>query len=137
MKILLSIKPEFVEEIFRGEKKFEYRRTIFKRTDVKKVIVYATKPVGLIVGEFCIEKVLKETPKHLWEKTHAYSGISKSFFDEYFSGKEYGFALQIKSPKLYDKPIDPTAKYKTFVAPQSFKYINDDINNELELAFDF
>lgn len=31
MKVLLSIKPEFVEKIFAGEKKFEYRRTIFKK----------------------------------------------------------------------------------------------------------
>lgn len=39
MKILLSIKPVFVEEIFKGDKKFEYRRTIFKRKDIKKVVV--------------------------------------------------------------------------------------------------
>ena len=48
MKILLSIKPTFVEEIFKGDKKFEFRRTIFKRKDIKKVVVYATKPIGKI-----------------------------------------------------------------------------------------
>ena len=30
MKVLLSIKPEFVEKIFSGEKRFEYRKNIFK-----------------------------------------------------------------------------------------------------------
>lgn len=133
MKILLSIKPEFVDEIFRGKKRFEYRRTIFKREDVKKVIVYATKPIGLIVGEFYIEQIIKESPQLLWEKTSEQSGISKTFFDEYFEGKEIGFALKIKSPQLYEKPIDPTLKDKSFVAPQSFKYIEDEIDKELEI----
>ena len=135
MKILLSIKPEFADEIFKGEKKFEYRRTIFKRTDIRKVVVYATKPVGLIVGEFYIERIIKESPQLLWEKTSEQSGISKTFFDEYFEGKEVGFALKIKSPQLYKKPIDPTIENKFFVAPQSFKYIDDETNNELENPF--
>lgn len=135
MKILLSIKPEFVDEIFKGEKRFEYRRTIFKRTDIRKVVVYATKPIGLIVGEFYIEKIIKESPQILWEKTSEQSGISKTFFDEYFEGKEIGFALKIKSPQLYKKPIDPTLGNKAFFAPQSFKYIEDGDDSELEISF--
>jgi len=49
MKILLSIKPEFVEEIFSGRKKFEYRKAIFTNKKVTSVIVYSTMPVGKIV----------------------------------------------------------------------------------------
>ena len=54
MKVLLSIKPEFVQEIFTGKKKYEYRKAIFTRS-VDKVVVYSTKPVGMIVGEFTVE----------------------------------------------------------------------------------
>ena len=39
MTVLLSIKPEFAEKIFNGTKKFEFRKSIFKNTDVKKVVV--------------------------------------------------------------------------------------------------
>ena len=134
MKILLSIKPTFVEEIFKGDKKFEFRRTIFKRKDIKKVVVYATKPIGKIVGEFCIEQIIEESPQLLWEKTHKNAGISKHFFDEYFEGKDTGFAAQIKSPRLYETPIDPTINDEKFVAPQSFRYLDDEIN-ELTLKF--
>ena len=42
MKVLLSIKPEFVQEIFTGKKKYEYRKAIFTRS-VDKVVVYSTK----------------------------------------------------------------------------------------------
>ena len=45
MKVLLSIKPEFVQEIFTGKKKYEYRKAIFTRS-VDKVVVYSTKPVS-------------------------------------------------------------------------------------------
>ena len=67
MKVLLSIKPEFVQEIFTGKKKYEYRKAIFTRS-VDKVVVYSTKPVGMIVGEFTVENILNDTPSTLWTR---------------------------------------------------------------------
>ena len=32
-KILMSIKPEYVDKIFSGEKKYEYRKRIVQRKD--------------------------------------------------------------------------------------------------------
>ena len=52
MKVLLSIKPEFVEKIFSGEKRFEYRKSIFKQQNIDTIVIYSTMPVGMIVGEF-------------------------------------------------------------------------------------
>lgn len=31
MKVLLSIKPEFANKIFEGTKRFEFRKSIFKK----------------------------------------------------------------------------------------------------------
>ncbi len=57
INVLLSIKPKFAAAIFAGEKQFEFRRAIFKNTNVKKVYVYASKPIGLVIGEFnCIAR---------------------------------------------------------------------------------
>lgn len=126
MKVLLSIKPEFVEEIEEGRKKFEYRKSIFKRNDISSVIVYATKPYGKVVGEFKIENILQDRPSKLWKDTKKFSGISKSFFNEYFSGKETGFAIQIKEYKKYDIPIDLNILDENIkAAPQSFCYIKE------------
>lgn len=125
MNILLSIKPEFVKDIFEGEKLFEYRRSIFKMTDISKVVVYATMPIGKIVGEFQIEQIIEDSPQEIWRKTSEVSGLSKKRFDQYFEGKKTGFALQITEPRLYEKPIDPWIHNETFVAPQSFRYIED------------
>lgn len=123
MKALLSIKPEFVEKIISGEKLFEYRKAIFKRPDVKSVVIYSTMPEGKIVGEFTIGEILAKHPEELWEETKSASGIKKSFFDEYFSDREVAYAIQIKDFKKYENPIDPFQKERGFKAPQSFKYL--------------
>lgn len=124
MKALLSIKPEFVEEIIGGRKKFEYRKKIFKRSDVSSVVVYATKPYGKIVGEFEIEKILEEDIDKLWNDTKYFSGISEEFFYEYFKDRESGFAIQIKEFEEYKEHLELAEFDSTLkAAPQSFCYL--------------
>lgn len=124
MKVLLSIKPEYVEQIVSGKKKFEYRKRIFKQ-EVESVVIYSTMPVGKIIGEFTIDKIINDTPLQLWEKTRKHSGISKESFMTYFSDRQDGFAIKIKEFIPYDLPINPKDVEDDFVAPQSYKYIRD------------
>lgn len=124
MKVLLSIKPEYVERIFAGEKKYEYRRSLFKRSDIKTIVVYATKPVGKVVGEFEIDDILSGNPDSIWEQTKLYAGIDEDSYIKYFSERENGFAIGIKKAKIYKRPLElielnPNIKYP----PQSFMYI--------------
>lgn len=121
MKALLSIKPEFVEKIFSEEKKYEFRKAIFKR-DVDTVVIYSTMPEGKIVGEFRIEKVLHDNVEGLWKQTSEFAGITYDFFKKYFSNKEEAYAIQIGEVIRYETPIDPKMLDATFVPPQSFCY---------------
>ncbi|MBD1229535.1 ASCH domain-containing protein [Xenorhabdus griffiniae] len=127
MKVLLSIKPEFVEKILEGTKKYEFRKGIFKNSSVKSVVIYATKPVGKVVGEFNIEHIIEDTPSSLWSITKQNSGISKLFFDEYFKRKNKAFAIQIGDVQKYDYPIslDELSEQlgKRITAPQSYCYL--------------
>ena len=124
MKALLSIKPEFVEEIIEGRKKFEYRKKVFKRSDISSIVVYATKPYGKVVGEFEIETILEENIDKLWSDTKHLSGISEEFFYEYFKDRDSGFAIQIKRFKEYKKHLELSEFDSTIkAAPQSFCYI--------------
>ena len=69
IKVLLSIKPEFAEKIFDGTKKFEYRRTIFKNTNIKHIVVYASSPIQKVIGEFLqIGNILYEEKNNLWQQ---------------------------------------------------------------------
>lgn len=124
MKALLSIKPEFAEKIFSGEKGFEYRKAAFTQ-DVTCVIVYATAPVGRIIGEFEVANVWKDTPKSLWKKTKKSAGITAEFFFDYFKGREKAVAIEIAKPKRYAKAIDPYKGEKKFTPPQSFRYVHE------------
>lgn len=123
MKVLLSIKPEHAEKIFSGQKKFEFRKTTFKNHLVKTVVVYATMPVGKIIGEFRIKNIHKDIPETIWKRTRNYSGIDKAFFNEYYQGKNYAIAIEVDNPKLYNNPINPKEEYENFTAPQSFMYL--------------
>lgn len=124
MKVLLSIRPEYAERIFNGEKKYEYRRNLFKRKDIKTVVVYVTKPIGKVIGEFEIDDILEGNPSAIWEQTKLHSGIDEDAYIEYFSEREIGFAIVIKKTKVYKKPLElmelnPQIKYP----PQSFMYV--------------
>ena len=81
MKVLLSIKPEYAIKIFNGEKKYEFRRSIFKEPDVTCVVVYASSPLKMVLGEFEIEKILFDNINSLWDETKDHGGISE---DKYF-----------------------------------------------------
>lgn len=120
----MSIKPEYVEKIFNGSKKFEYRKTIFTNPNIKTVVIYATRPCGKVVGEFDVKNVFCNDSKTLWNKTKYYAGISKEYFDKYFEGREKGFAIEIGEVIKYDRPL--TLKEfngKIKAPPQSFFYI--------------
>lgn len=123
MKVLLSIKPEFVEMILNGSKKYEFRKGIFKNSMVKSVVIYATMPVGMVVGEFDIEGVIEDKPSIVWKKTQKYAGITKEFFDCYFDRREKAVAIQISNVKKYETPIALHMLGENITAPQSYRYL--------------
>lgn len=122
MNVLLSIKPKYAELILSGAKKYEFRRAIFKRQSVKKVIIYASSPISKVIGEFEIDDILSLSVHDLWDCTMEHSGIDKEFYDSYFSGKEIGHAIKVKSVKRYQK-YKELDEFDVKRAPQSFAYI--------------
>jgi len=122
MKVLLSIKPEFAIKIFDGSKKFEFRKAVFKNSNVKTVIVYASSPVQQVIGEFTIDEIIEERPDVLWEKTKMHSGITKDFFDTYFLNRDKAFAIKVKDVTQYQKPLR-LMDFDLDFAPQSFVYV--------------
>lgn len=123
MKVLLSIKPEYAEKILSGEKRFEFRKALFKNKNVKTIIIYATMPVGKVVGEFEFDGIVTGTPKAVWSETKNQSGITQDFFDEYFSGREMAHAIKVGGVKRYSEPQSLVSIVPSGSAPQSYRYI--------------
>ena len=124
MVVLLSIKPNLANDILEGTKKYEYRRRIWDcSNDVKKVILYASDPIKMVIGEFEVKEVIKGHYSQVWRKTNQGSGMTIEDFLQYFEGQNRAYAIKVKKPKRYESPIP----IETFgVKPnQSFIYIKD------------
>jgi Uncharacterized conserved protein len=122
MKILLSIKPEYVNRILDGSKKYEYRTSIAK-TAIESIIIYSTSPDMKIVGEVKVDGILEMSPTKLWELTKKDAGISRAKFREYFQGRKVGYAYILGNVTAFDPPR-PLESYGLKYAPQSFVYIS-------------
>lgn len=121
MRIIVSINPEYVEKILSGEKKFEYRTRVAKQ-QVDTLIIYATKPIMKVVAEVEILGVIAASSKELWNQTKNQSGITKSFFDEYFKDKQVAYAYKLGKVKVYECPKS-LLDFGLRMAPQSFAYV--------------
>lgn len=124
MELLLSIRPEFVKKIISHEKKYEFRKRIFRK-NVDKLFIYSSSPEKKIIGYFTAGEIVKDNPENLWANFSHVAGISKETFFDYFEEKKEGFAIEIKDLTIFTKPIH-TDKLENFRAPQSFCYIGDD-----------
>jgi predicted transcriptional regulator len=120
-RILFSIRPQFVESILKGEKKYEYRKVeCLKRVDT--ILIYSTSPVMKIVAEAEIQEVIVDSPDKVWMRTKKAAGISHEYYKKYFDGKQKAIAYKFGKIIIYDKPKALSDVGLTH-APQTFAYI--------------
>lgn len=120
-KILLSINPEHVENIFNGTKEYEFRKIKCKEP-VEKIIIYSTAPVMKVVGEAKVEKIIEGSPSEVWQQTKKKSGIDDKFYFEYYRGKMTAIAYKLIDVVRYTTPKELTS-FGLKYAPQSFVYL--------------
>ncbi len=124
--ILMSLKPVYSDLILDGLKKYEFRRRIFSKSE-GNVLMYATKPIGKVVGYFNFDRVLKGIPQEIWEKCQYSAGVTKVEFFRYFANTEVAYAIKINEVFKFQKPLDINEISKGSRAPRSFNYINTKI----------
>jgi type I restriction enzyme S subunit len=124
MDVLLSIKPRYVKSIFEREKRYEFRKTIFKNRGINRIFIYSSSPVKKIVGTFEIGGILEDHPVDLWDTVKEFAGIDNRDFFAYFEGKSRAFAIEIQNPQEFGDPIDPYERMPGFVPPQSYCYMD-------------
>lgn len=118
---IFAIKPKYVEKIFSGEKRFEFRTTVCKQ-QINKMIIYETSPVSKIMGEVSVSKILKDTPENIWQNTKEYAGIDYDSFMNYFKDRKFAFAYVLENPIKYENPKF-LSEYNIKAVPQSFIYL--------------
>jgi predicted transcriptional regulator len=123
MDVLLSIKPKYADAILRGEKKYEFRKFIFKNKNIEKIYIYSTSPIKKIVGVFTVKNIIHDRPENLWKRFRDFSGLDDEEFFSYFKKNEMGFAIEIDAIMEFKTPIDPKEIMPGFMAPFSFCYL--------------
>ncbi|MBE6496516.1 MAG: hypothetical protein E7Z78_08755 [Methanobrevibacter thaueri] len=122
MNLIISIKPQFVEKILSGEKKYEFRRRIYKQ-EVDKIYIYQTLPDASIVARFIPGEIVMDTPQNLWDRFKDVSGTTEEYLLGYLHDKDEAYAIEITNLEVYDEPFIPEG----IQAPQSYKYIDYDL----------
>lgn len=126
MNILMSIKPCFCNLILDGQKRYEYRKRVFSRSDVSRVYIYASKPICKVIGYFTVKRIINDTPSMVWDMTHEHGGIAMKKYQEYFKGHTKAYAIEIDKVVKIDL-IDPKQALQDFTAPQNFMYLDEDL----------
>ncbi|MEE2570443.1 hypothetical protein V1638_13710 [Pseudarthrobacter sp. J64] len=119
---LMSIRPEFSDAILSGEKVVEFRKRPVA-DDVSHVLIYATMPVGSLVGWFAVRGQKTMSPKELWSTFRAVGGISKCRFFEYYDQREQGTGILVDSAARFPRPVPLSELGTSLRPPQSFQYL--------------
>ncbi len=123
--VILSIRPEYIEKIFTGLKKYEFRKHLAKE-NVDIIFLYCTAPVSKIVGTAVIEERLSSAPSTLWEQTKEFAGITRAKYREYFFGYKKAYAYKLGKVERF-KTEKTLEEIKLSTAPQSFVYVKEDL----------
>lgn len=117
----MSIKPEFVDAILTGKKKYEYRKVKCKKP-IDIIVIYSSSPQMKVVAEVEVRCIISGTPDEIWKKTHTDSGINKIFYDDYYNNSNIAYAYQLGKIKKFTKSKS-LKDYGIDKAPQSFRYL--------------
>jgi predicted transcriptional regulator len=126
----VSIRPQYVEKILAGEKTVELRRR-FPETAVlgATALVYSSSPVQAIVCRARIKDVSKLSINQIWKNHRKEACISKSDFDNYFEGIDFGFVVFLDNIKRLKKRVAVSdLEDYGIVPPQSYRYLGDNFD---------
>jgi predicted transcriptional regulator len=123
--VVLSIKPRYAEKIMDGSKTVELRRRFSAAVPAgARAWIYSTTPTKAMIGAATITRVEQLSTNDIWRRYKDVAAVSKQEFNEYFSGRDDGYAIVLSSPLSLHTPV-PLADLRSnfeFEPPQSYQY---------------
>ncbi len=83
--LVVSIKPEYANKIFSGEKTIELRKCVPNVQSGDTILIYVTAPVKAFKGIGKVKNIVEGTPTVIWNNYNKTSGINKQAFFDYYS----------------------------------------------------
>lgn len=121
--VLMSIQPFYANAILQGTKRVEFRKRPMAH-DVSHVLLYATKPVGAIIGAFVIAGQYTTTPERLWDTFHTVGGIGSDPFHEYYGELNVGTGIKVGEVLVAPRAFPLQESLGISRAPQSFQFVD-------------
>lgn len=120
-RMLLSIKPEYVNKIISGKKKYEFRK-FHCREGIDTIVIYATAPMKKVIGEVTLIDIIEGDVEYVWHETRGFGGILKKDYKRYYQEREVAIAYHLGEVTVYEEPMRLEDLGLDYV-PQSFAYI--------------
>ena len=98
---LISVRPRFVDAIFRGEKAVELRRRKLNAPAHHVLFVYETAPVMAVRGFVRVLSVESGSVRGLWRRVGPLTAVTWSEYRAYFDGRSGAVAIHIGDPTLF------------------------------------
>jgi predicted transcriptional regulator len=124
--MLLSVRPRFAESILAGAKRAEIRRLRPAARPGTPVIIYATRPLGAVVGTAYIDSVCHGAPPILWEEYHSQMGVTQQEFERYLHGLSMAYLLILSDVHRLTCPLtlEDMRETAAFQPPRSYRYLD-------------
>lgn len=138
--ILMSIQTRYAEKIFRGEKRWEFRKSLprYSKDDELTVVVYSSGGDRAVIGEFRVGRVMRCPLDELMRLTgYDTDEQAMQWFSRYYAGQKQCGALEILAPVRYGRSISLARLRQSMPAfrpPQNFRYIWPDSDLAVQLS---
>lgn len=122
--VLISIHPKYANAILDGSKRYEFRRTRFRKP-IKQLVIYCTHPTSAIVGTADVSGVTEDTPKAIWKKFAKFGAIGRKEFFEYFADCDTAVAIELSDVDRFEVAVPLEELFPGVKPPQSFRYVSN------------
>ena len=90
---IISIHPRHAHAILDGAKTIELRRRIPSVSIGTRLWIYATRPLGAVIGTATVERIVRGKPEEIWLQFGHRTGIERPEYEAYFDGAQQAIGL--------------------------------------------
>lgn len=103
---LISIRPPHANAILDGAKTVELRRRIPALQPGTRLWIYATLPVGAVIGLATVDRVVRGEPENIWLEFGSRTGVTRADFDDYFRGVDVAIGLLLVDVQRSNEQVE-------------------------------
>lgn len=129
---MIALHPQYWDMYKDGSKTWELRKFGYSPRLIYKLVVYATHPVSLIVGEMDLVRYCDGLVDDVWNIVKEACGITREQYNRYYQGHRIATAYHTGDVYEYTTPIEatPVQGYR-YLSAETYWMIREHSNRRL------